>query len=198
MRCKVCDGQYHHCTNCDSGGIQWEADGYCSGDCYYEWSQAEIERLRGESGYWERIARQQTAEIERLTRENEQLYDDVRSLEDCRDRLSELGEYCGCDHVMSPDERMLQVQHIREAFDERDDKIERLTCRAENAESVINSINGLRDKAYEEIKRERDECRRLLREASRDPVRVTEGGVRCWEVLLTDEWVEAARAAGGE
>ena len=179
MRCKVCDGQYHHCTNCDSGGIQWEADGYCSGDCYYEWSQAEIERLRGESGYWERIARQQTAEIERLTRENEQLYDDVRSLEDCRDRLSELGEYCGCDHVMSPDERMLQVQHIREAFDERDDKIERLTCRAENAESVINSINGLRDKAYEEIKRERDECRRLLREASRDPVRVTEGGVRC-------------------
>ena len=46
MRCKECDRKYHHCIKCDSGGIPWAADGYCSGDCYYEWSQAEIERLR--------------------------------------------------------------------------------------------------------------------------------------------------------
>ena len=69
MRCKMCNRNYHHCTNCDSGGIPWEADGYCSGDCYYDWSQEEIERLTTESGYWERIARRQIGENEQLTRE---------------------------------------------------------------------------------------------------------------------------------
>ena len=52
MRCKVCERKYHHCTNCDSGGIPWEADGCCSGDCYYEWAQAEIERLTREPCEW--------------------------------------------------------------------------------------------------------------------------------------------------
>jgi hypothetical protein len=52
-----------------------------------------------------------------------QLLNDVHDLEDCREALRELGEYCGCDHVMCPDERMLQVQHIRESFDARDAKL---------------------------------------------------------------------------
>jgi hypothetical protein len=44
-KCKVCGYSYHHCSSCDSGGIPWEADGFCSGDCYYGWAQGEIERL---------------------------------------------------------------------------------------------------------------------------------------------------------
>ena len=89
MRCKVCDGQYHHCTNCDSGGIPWEADGYCSGDCYYDWSQEEIERLTTESGYWERIARRQIGENEQLTREIKRLRGACNLLAD------KLGHYTG-------------------------------------------------------------------------------------------------------
>ena len=43
-----------------------------------------------------------------------------------------------------------------------------------------------------------DECRRLLREACQDPERVEVGGVRCWEIVVTDEWFEEAKQAGGE
>ena len=41
-------------------------------------------------------------------------------------------------------------------------------------------------------------CQKLLREATSNPERVTEGEVRCWEVLLTDEWMDEARKMGGE
>ena len=45
--CKVCGYHYHHCSTCDCNGIPWEPDGFCCGECYYSWSQAEIERLQG-------------------------------------------------------------------------------------------------------------------------------------------------------
>jgi len=73
MRCNVCGRNYHHCTNCDSGGIPWEADGYCSGDCYYDWSQDEIERLTAGLGLSEEYNQQKDAEIERLRADNQHL-----------------------------------------------------------------------------------------------------------------------------
>jgi len=42
------------------------------------------------------------------------------------------------------------------------------------------------------------QCQKLLREATSNPERVTEGGVRCWEVLVSDEWMDEARKMGGE
>lgn len=52
----------------------------------------------------------------RLQRELEQANSEIGDLEDCRESLRRLGEYCGCDHVESPDDRRLQEQHIHEAF----------------------------------------------------------------------------------
>ena len=49
----------------------------------------------------------------------------------------------------------------------------------------------------ERLRGELDECRRLLREVCRDPERVEVDGVRCWEVVVTDEWMHAAQASGG-
>jgi len=48
MKCKACGSGYHCCTNCDNTGVPWEIQGWCSGDCYWEWSQDEIERLMAE------------------------------------------------------------------------------------------------------------------------------------------------------
>lgn len=66
------------------------------------------------------IARSRVCE---LTQENAKLRSSldaahaaIGDLEDCRESLRKLGEYCGCDHVDSPDERQMQVRHIREAF----------------------------------------------------------------------------------
>ena len=42
-------------------------------------------------------------------------------------------------------------------------EIERLRERVADAESVIDSINNLRDRAYEEMKQERDEAREAAR-----------------------------------
>lgn len=48
---------------------------------------------------------------------------ELESLEDCRESLRSLGEYCGCDHVDSPDDRQLQVQHIHDAFTDLQDEL---------------------------------------------------------------------------
>lgn len=74
----------------------------------------EIERLRNDASYecaaeWRDKFRAVSAELERTR-------DEIADLEDCRERLRELGHYCGCDHVESSDERGVQVRHIREAF----------------------------------------------------------------------------------
>lgn len=54
-----------------------------------------------------------------------------------------------------------------------------------------------RDAEIERLRGELDECRRLPREAVRDPERVEIDGVRCREVVVTDEWMHAAQASGG-
>lgn len=71
MQCRMCNRKYHHCTSCCSQGIPWEADGFCSGDCYYEWAQAEIERLTRELSAVAAQSEWRAQEIERLTRELE-------------------------------------------------------------------------------------------------------------------------------
>lgn len=44
--CRQCQRKFHWCTACSPEGIPWEADCFCSGDCYYEWAQEEIETLK--------------------------------------------------------------------------------------------------------------------------------------------------------
>jgi len=41
-------------------------------------------------------------------------------------------------------------------------------------------------------------CQKLLRDVTSNPERVTEGGVRCWEILLSDEWMDEAESMGGD
>ena len=64
-----------------------------------------------------------TVEIARLK-------DEIADLKDCKDSLRDLGDYCGCDHCESPDERHVQVRHIKEEFSKSE--IEILQLRAEN------------------------------------------------------------------
>ena len=45
MKCRECDREYHCCSNCDIGGIEWMADGFCSAQCYYQWSEQTISDL---------------------------------------------------------------------------------------------------------------------------------------------------------
>jgi len=44
-QCRVCFRKYR---DCGSGCVPWEASGFGSPQCYYEWSQGEIERLKRE------------------------------------------------------------------------------------------------------------------------------------------------------
>lgn len=88
-------------------------------------------------------------EIERLSQENaklrrelEQANAEIGDLEDCRESLRRLGEYCGCDHVEDPDERSMQVRHIHEAFCTLQQQL--ATARDEN-EQNLERINRWRD-----------------------------------------------------
>ena len=42
--CKACGKRYHICGSCDSGGVEYMYDGYCSRSCYDTLSL--VERLR--------------------------------------------------------------------------------------------------------------------------------------------------------
>lgn len=53
-------------------------------------------------------------------------------LEDCKQLLRELGRFCGCDHVESPDDREQQTRHIEEAFENLKDENRRLRTLLEN------------------------------------------------------------------
>ena len=62
-------------------------------------------------------------EINRLEGERDRLRARVKQAEeerdellDCKERLRELGDVCGCDHVESSDERLSQANHISEAI----------------------------------------------------------------------------------
>ena len=57
------------------------------------------------------------AEVERLRTDFREVSNQLADLEDCRERLRDLGRWCGCDHVESSDERSTQAQHIHEAFE---------------------------------------------------------------------------------
>ena len=51
---------------------------------------------------------------------------EVSELEDCKERLRELGKFCGCDHVESKDCREQQARHVEEAFEKLQDDNRRL------------------------------------------------------------------------
>jgi len=49
-QCRVCFQKYR---DCGSSCVPWEASGFGSPQCYYEWSRAEIERLKKTLTEWE-------------------------------------------------------------------------------------------------------------------------------------------------
>ena len=57
--CKVCGSRYHFCSSCDSGGVEFMGDGYCSQTCYDTLTLVERLRMEGED--------EAADEIERLT-----------------------------------------------------------------------------------------------------------------------------------
>jgi hypothetical protein len=65
-------------------------------------------------------------EIEQLREMLRVVTDERDALEDCKEHLRRLGEFCGCDHVESPDEREVQVRHIEEKFEELKDELHAL------------------------------------------------------------------------
>lgn len=93
-------------------------NGYMIEDCIVDEAADEIERLR------EKVRREQ---------------DNVDDLEDSKELLRKLGsEVCGCEHVDGPDERRVQVHHIREAFE---------LLKAENL-ALTEEIEQLKDEQH--------------------------------------------------
>jgi len=45
MKCKMCGYKYHCCSSCDTHGEEWLNDGFCCGDCYYEYAQETMESI---------------------------------------------------------------------------------------------------------------------------------------------------------
>ena len=124
----------------------------------------------------------------------------------CREAMPDIGWNAPCPHWKETPEYVAALEaQLRDSEARNATSLEVIRAREEQVERQRVEIERLRsgEAAVAQqlflTERRMETCCRLLLEAIQDPERVTgPDGTRCWEIVVKDEWMVAARAVGGE